>query len=366
MPAFGVTAGIHPDGDRAFAAAQSIGWIATNVVPVFVIVWFIHVLLVKVFHKWFKAVFLTIHGMMNCVCCCLLFFYSFMGYRGLQVYIPSIIICVAYVTVSPMLGYKASMKITDNSFALAHADQIGTWLATKIAPFFGDPEKDDADNLKLPDWLQLFSSMTLNLAITMPLIFVVIGIIVLIGGNATAVEALYTNSGGINPFINFILQGFTVAGGVVVLMTGLRMYLGSIIPAFQGFSEKLLPDSVPAVDAAAFFGYSQMGVLFGFIGYAVGLILISVCCGLFHTAIFVFPALEIAFFDGGILGVYANKYGGWKGALACGFLGGVVMSIGAAFLASFFPELTAQGAAFSNFDNVTYFPLIFWIFSFFR
>ncbi len=366
MPMIASSAGISLNADNVQAFAQGVEWVGTNIMPIFIISWFIHIVLVKVFSKYLKVVYLTVHTMLNLTAVDCLFFYGFMGFRGPMVYIPCIIINVLYWTLSPMLSYKASMEITDGSFALGHFNQIGCWLATLIAPKLGDAEKDDADNMNLPGWLQMFSSVTLNVAITMPTVFIIIGIIVLIGGNAECLATMQKYTAGQNWIIWFILQGFSLAGGVVVLLTGLRMFLGAIIPAFQGFTEKIIPGCAPAVDLAAFFGYSPMGGIFGFLGYALATILVSICCGLFQAPVFVYPATALAFFDGGVIGVFANKKGGWKAALICGFLGGAIMTVGGGIVGMYVTDAAANGIGFSNFDGNFMLPIIYTIFSLFK
>ena len=44
----------------------------------------------------------------------------------------------------------------------------------------------------------------------------------------------------------------TFVAGVLVLLQGVRMFLGEIIPAFKGISEKLIPGARPALDVPIF------------------------------------------------------------------------------------------------------------------
>ena len=45
----------------------------------------------------------------------------------------------------------------------------------------------------------------------------------------------------------------TFVAGVLVLLQGVRMFLGEIIPAFKGISEKLIPGARPALDVPIFY-----------------------------------------------------------------------------------------------------------------
>lgn len=60
-------------------------------------------------------------------------------------------------------------------------------------------------------------------------------------------------SGGTNVVLFAIIQGLTFVAGVLVLLQGVRMFLGEIVPAFKGISEKLVPGARPALDIPIFY-----------------------------------------------------------------------------------------------------------------
>lgn len=363
LPTVSTGAGVYPFGDNVLAWAYSLEYVGQNIMPIFIIAWFIHILAVRVFHKWFKAVYLTVHMMLNQVVCNMLFFYYVLGFTGLPLYAACIAVSVVYWTVSPMVVYKEAMELSHNSFALGHLQQFGAWFGGKLAGLVGDPEKDNADELQLPQWLKKFSSNTLILSTTMPIIFVIIGVICAIVGNAEAMAVLDVNRGTTNPYIWYIMQGFTFSAGVAVLQYGLRMFLGAFVPTFQGFSEKLIPGCVPALDCVAFFGFSPMGVVFSFLAYSVAGVLVSMGTLIFSAPVFVYPSVQLAFFDGGAIGVFANRKGGWKGCLLAGFVCGLLMHLGALVMAAtgMTGPASAAGLAFGNFDTNVINTFIFWI-----
>ncbi|TGD03542.1 PTS ascorbate transporter subunit IIC, partial [Salmonella enterica subsp. enterica serovar Wilhelmsburg] len=58
---------------------------------------------------------------------------------------------------STQLIGKPIANVTNNAgFTIAHNQMLGLWFFSKFAHKFGDPEKHDAENLKLPGWLAIF------------------------------------------------------------------------------------------------------------------------------------------------------------------------------------------------------------------
>jgi ascorbate-specific PTS system EIIC-type component UlaA len=86
-----------------------------------------------------------------------------------------------------------------------------------------------------------------------------------------------TFSGGQNYLVYAIIMAITFAAGVFIILQGVRLILAEIVPAFTGFSEKLVPNARPALDCPVVYPYAPnavlIGFLFSFLGGLVGLFL---------------------------------------------------------------------------------------------
>ncbi len=353
--------GTYPFPELAVGVVMGINYVAQAIVPVFIIGWILHLIIVKIFTKYFKAIYLTVHMMINQSVLNIVFWHYAMGLKGPALIIVSALVCAFYWTVSPMLVYPFSKKFLGDDFTLGHFNQLGAVVASLVSPKVGDPETENADNLELPGWLSIFSDMTINLAITMPICFIIIGVIAYVVGNPEAMAAISQNTGGQNMILWLLMKGIAFAAGATILIFGLRMFLAALVPAFKGISEKLIPGAIPALDCAAFYPLSPMGATLGFVGNAIAGILVSAVLLIIGSPLFVYPTLAICFFDGALEGVFGNKFGGWKGAVVSGFIGGLVLHLGVLILNPMTGPLATAGVQFGNFDSSSFYAIFFLI-----
>jgi PTS system ascorbate-specific IIC component len=159
-----------------------------------------------------------------------------------------------------------------------------------------------------------------------------------------------------------LIQGVTVAAGLIVLMTGIKIFLAELLPAFTGFANIIVPGAVAAVDAPVFISYRPQSALLGFISTLAGMaagIFIQVSSGIGQITI---PSIIPIFFSGSLFGVMADAHSGWRGVLFSCFTLGIVFIFGT----SFYAQLTdMQLAAAGNMDYVFIWLPLFALYKFF-
>lgn len=103
------------------------------------------------------------------------------------------------------------------------------WLGSKV----GDP-KDSTENINLPGWLSMFKDYIVSVSLSIGIIYYIAAIV----AGKTAVETL---AGGTHWLVWPLMQTLTFTGGLYVIITGVRLFLGEIVPAFVGITEKFIP-----------------------------------------------------------------------------------------------------------------------------
>lgn len=240
------------------------------------------------------------------------------------------------LTVLPAIAQPVVRRITgSNDFALAHLTTLGTVPAAYIGKLVGDPSKS-AEDMKLPKGLAFFKDTAVSISVVMLAFYMVIVI-------AAGPESVAAHAGGTNYLLFGLLQGLNFAAGVMVLLQGVRMFLGELVPAFKGIADKLVPNAVPALDVPAIFAYAPNSLMLGFIMAVIGMLVAMVASS---AAFGVVPLVSIigAFFTGGVAGIMGNALGGRRGALVSGFAYGFILIFLSGFTYHLFGHFAAVGA----------------------
>ncbi|QSH41403.1 PTS transporter subunit IIC [Lentisphaerota bacterium ZTH] len=255
---------------------------------------------------------------------------------------------------------KPTEEITGGAgFSIGHQQMFGNWLAAKVAPKIGNPEKT-IENLKLPKFLSIFHDNVVASAVVM-LIF--IGGIILSMGPETvmAIKGLPGNSF----VVRTILTSLAFPVGVTIILLGVKMFVAELTASFEGVKEKLIPGAAIAVDCAAIYGFSAEAVMPGFVFCALGQ-----ACGvglllLFQSPVLGIPGFVPMFFDGATVGVFANKFGGIRALVILCFLTGLIQVLLGSYAAHLSGLAYMANTSFpgwgGNFDTDTVWVGFMWI-----
>jgi ascorbate PTS system EIIC component len=244
-------------------------------------------------------------------------------------------ILAAYWTIQPIyMATKMKRVIGSDEWGYGHTSSAACYLGAAVGKHLGDPEKHDTEKLHLPRALSFFKDVNVSTALVITTIMLIAMAFV---PNATRVElasgyGTATGFSSLNPWVWAVVQALRFAAGIAILLFGVRMFLAEIVPAFKGISDRLIPGARPALDCPTVFPYAPTAVMIGFLS-SLGVFLIFMALfpalGWFGGFVLV-PPMIMLFFPGGAAGVFGNKYGGWRGAVAGGAINGLFLAFGQA------------------------------------
>lgn len=242
----------------------------------------------------------------------------------------------------PAIAQKSMNAVTGtDEIAIGHyctlAYALSGWLGSKVGK-----AQDSTERIQLPGRLGMFKDYIVSVSLS-------IGVIYYIAAAVAGREAVEAISGGTHWLIYPLMQTLTFTGSLYVIITGVRLFLGEIVPAFVGISERFIPGAKPALDCPVVFPYAPTATVLGFIcAYAAGLICMFVMAAL-HMVVMIPVAIPF-FFIGATAGVFGNARGGWKGCVVGSFVTGVLISVGPAIVYPVMQSVGLYGASFPETD----------------
>jgi len=258
-----------------------------------------------------------------------------------------------YFTLQPAITQPFVRKVTGNdNIAYGHTTSFGAIAGSLAGNLFKKDKDKSSEQINIPKKLSFLKDITVSTALIMVIMYVVC---VAIAGPAFVEKNL---SGGKGAFIYAISQGLAFSIDITILMMGVNMMMAEIIPAFKGFSEKLVPNAIPALDCPVIFNFAPTAVMIGFLSC---LSTVLVCVVLFGAVGFyaLTPPVVTTFFGGGPAGVFGNSTGGWKGAIAGGVVAGLLMSFGQALTVPALSHTIADFARWASDSDFSVFPVFF-------
>ncbi|WP_033161011.1 PTS ascorbate transporter subunit IIC [[Mycoplasma] collis] len=257
--------------------------------------------------------------------------------------ISGALIMAMYMVLSPASAQRYTKQIVGtDEIALGHTGGFGYALSGLIGEVIYKIRKKpilSTEAIKFPQKLFFFRNTLVSITITVFVFylfaFLPAGIMYELGKikeevNGVKSEAFEILSGN-NWVITMFVQAFTFTAGVEIILAGVRLFVGELVPMFKGISDKLIKNSKVAVDCPVVFPYAPNAVLIGFISsFAAGIIGMAITIGLGAgkvIPVIILPGLVPHFFLGATSGVYGNVKGGILGAIIGPFVGGLIITL---------------------------------------
>ncbi|WP_313469136.1 PTS ascorbate transporter subunit IIC [Carnobacterium sp.] len=227
------------------------------------------------------------------------------GLNGTPLILFGAVCSALYWSVMPWILRKYVWDATgDKSFLLGHPTGVLSLISGFVAKRVGNKEHSTED-VNVPKSLSFFREISVTGGIVITLMYIVIGLLI-----PTLIEE------GQNLFIAAINSGLTFGAGLLVMLYGVRMLINQIIPAFQGISEKLIPNAIPAFDAPIIFNYKPNAVIIGFIvAMITSTVMIVIANATNMFGVLLVPLVITSFFECGAAAVIGEGQGGLRGSI---------------------------------------------------
>lgn len=310
-----------------------------------------------------RYVFLTGHHMLFMATVLTVVLYNAKVESVVQILVAAFGLATMMV-VMPAFAQPWMKKVTGNQpVAMGHFGTFGYIAAGFTGQYVGRGSKS-TEEMEFPQSLRFLRDPMVGTAVAMIFIYLVLAIVfTLRAGEAKAIETVGAAmggsaagaSGGMLGFLTVMFNNALVfGGGVAVILLGVRTILGEIVPAFAGIAERVIPGAVPALDCPVSFPFAPNAVLVGFlasvVGGLVGFAILWAGVGAAFAIPLILPGMIPHFFTGGTAGVFGNATGGRRGAVAGGFVNGLIITLFAAFLVPTMSAIGFQNTTFGDAD----------------
>jgi PTS system ascorbate-specific IIC component len=358
--AFGVE-GVVPTNEAITAIVSNIPDVAQNVA----FAMFVGVILSLIIARLtpLRYVFLTGHHMLFMATVLTVVLYNAKVDTTILILVAALGLATMMV-IMPAFAHPWMKRVTGNeAVAIGHFGTLGYIAAGFTGQLVGRGSKS-TEEMEFPQGLRFLRDPMVGTAVAMIVIYLLLAITVFARlGEAVALQTVGDAmgasaagaSGGALGFLTVMFnQALIFGGGVAVILLGVRTILGEIVPAFAGIAERVIPGALPALDCPITFTYAPNAVLVGFLASVVGgLIGFGILWAGLGAALvipLILPGMIPHFFTGGTAGVFGNATGGRRGAVAGGFVNGLIITLFAAFLVPVMSAIGFQGTTFGDAD----------------
>ncbi|BDR55322.1 PTS ascorbate transporter subunit IIC [Bombiscardovia apis] len=369
-----VTNALDPFGQLVFKATGAHGVVPTNEVIVaqassqfgassaYIIV--LSFLLMLVFARFtpLKYVFLTGHHMVfmsTLMALVLSVGFGEGANQWLIVLIGSVLMGVIMV-VMPAFAQPFMNRVTgSDKLSIGHFNTLGYIVSGAVGTAVGKKSRSTED-IDFPKGLSFLRDSMVSTTVLMVILYLVFSVwaaIVVPAADAFAIFPSHPENYGAF-FMAAFAQALQFGIGVSIILYGVRVILGELVPAFQGIANKVVPGARPALDIPIVFPYganaSLIGFLASFAGGLVSLLIIAAWLGPVWGLALILPGMVPHFFDGGGAGVFGNATGGRIGAIVGAFINGLLITILPAILMTVLGSFGLSNATFGDADFAWY------------
>ena len=312
------------------------------------------------FSRW-HYIFLTGHHTLY-MACMLAVILNVGGLEGFQLWIAGGLLLGFIMCASPAYCQPTMKKIVKtDELGFGHFGGLGYWFSAQCGKLFKGSKSTEEVNF--PQRLTFLRDTTVAIGLTMVVFFLIVTAVAvgrgILSADAETILASYPNLGGLLNIgaetqthwaVWAITCGLSFAGGVNIILSGVRLIVGEIVPAFRGIAEKLVPGAIPAIDCPVVFPYAPNAVLIGFlvsfVGGIVGLFVLAAINTALVPVALILPGVIPHFFCGATAGVFGNAEGGLKGCVFGSFMHGLLIT--------FLPAICMPVMGSLNFANCTF------------
>lgn len=178
---------------------------------------------------------------------------------GPMLWISGGLILGLIMVISPALCQPTMEKITGtDELGFGHFGGFGYWFSAQIGKLFKDKSKSTED-VNFPQRISFLRDTTVAIGLTMTIFFVVVTFVAVVvrdGMSDPTISAFFKGETQTHWIVWAITKGLSFAGGVYIILSGVRLIIGEIVPAFRGIAEKIVPNAKPAIDCPVVFPYA--------------------------------------------------------------------------------------------------------------
>lgn len=277
----------------------------------------------------------------------------YIGLSGVSLILVAALSGGIFAVAMPALAQPIVRKVTgSDDIALGHFCTVGYLFAAGVSYLFGKKgeDKDSLEDIELSSSFEFLEDSYVSMMIVMVPVFIVTAAV---AGPAVGLE--FTDQ---NHVMFAFLQAMQFVVGLYILLSGVRLMLDELIPAFRGIAMKIVPNSKPALDIPVLFPYSPNSVIVGFLTTTIGSVIAMFVLPLFGLPM-ILPGMMTNFFAGGGAGIFMNQTGGRRGAIIGGILHGIFITLLAAVLVGVFDQVGFINTTATDSDTIV--ALLFYV-----